>query len=80
MNVVIRDGENAVSLLVDRIGDVIEVDDDLFEPPPATVRAEIRGLIRGAYKLKDRLLLVLNMATTTDESELLKAPDSRRPG
>src|SRR5215218_5087166 len=31
MNVVVRDGENAVSLLVDRIGDVLEVNDDLFE-------------------------------------------------
>lgn len=30
MNVIVRDGNNAVSLLVDRIGDVIEVDDELF--------------------------------------------------
>src|SRR5689334_4415650 len=36
MNVVVRDGDNAVSLLVDRIGDVLEVDEDLFEPPPST--------------------------------------------
>src|SRR4029078_10689904 len=60
MNVVVRDGENAVSLLVDRIVDVVEVDNKLFEPPPSTVRASVRGLIVGAYKLPDRLLLVLD--------------------
>lgn len=60
MNVIIRDGENAVSLLVDRIGDVVEVDDELFELPPPTVHPSVRGLIRGSYKLVDRLLLVFD--------------------
>src|SRR5580698_1980315 len=43
MNVVVRDGDNAVSLLVDRIGDVLEADDELFEQPPSTVRGSVRG-------------------------------------
>lgn len=69
MNVVVRDGENAVSLLVDRIGDVLEVEDELFEAPPSTVRAEVRGLIIGAYKLPDRLLLVLDQGRALAESD-----------
>jgi len=69
MNVVVRDGESAVSLLVDRIGDVAEVDDALFEPPPATVCASVRGLIRGAYKLPDRLLLVLDTVRVLVDSD-----------
>ncbi|MCE9607633.1 MAG: chemotaxis protein CheW [Planctomycetia bacterium] len=69
MNVVVRDGENAVSLLVDRIGDVLEVDDELFESPPSTVRADVRGLITGAYKLPDRLLLVLDRGRALAESD-----------
>jgi purine-binding chemotaxis protein CheW len=63
MNVVVRVGEEAVSLLVDEIGDVLEVDDDAFELPPETLQGEARRLIRGAYKLEDKLLLVLD----TDE-------------
>jgi len=63
MNVVVRVGEEAVSLLVDEIGDVFEVDDDAFELPPETLQGEARRLIRGAYKLEDKLLLVLD----TDE-------------
>ncbi len=60
-NVIVRDGENTLSLLVDSIGDVIEVERDCFEPPPSTVAAHTRGLLLGAYKLPERLLLALNL-------------------
>jgi purine-binding chemotaxis protein CheW len=60
MNVVIRTDDEAVSLLVDEISDVREVDEDAFERPPETLKGIARELIRGAYKLKDRLLLVLD--------------------
>jgi purine-binding chemotaxis protein CheW len=60
MNVVVRTEESAVSLLVDEIGDVIEVDEDAFERPPENLKGASRDLIRGAYKLKDRLLIVLD--------------------
>lgn len=60
MNVVVRTSDGIVSLLVDEIGDVIEVADDAFESPPPTLRGEARNLIRGAYKLNGRLLLVLD--------------------
>lgn len=59
MNVVIRLGDGPVSFLVDEIGEVIEVNDADFEPPPETLTGEARRLIRGAYKLDDRLLLAL---------------------
>ncbi|MFT5523725.1 MAG: purine-binding chemotaxis protein CheW [Pirellulaceae bacterium] len=60
MNVVIRMAEGPISLLVDEIGDVVEVDQALFEPPPETLQGTTRELIRGALKLDDRLLLVLD--------------------
>lgn len=74
MNVVVRDGENAVSLLVDRIGDVLEVDDESFEQPPATARPRVREMIRGAYKQADRLLLALDTARALAECDLSAAP------
>ena len=77
MNVVVRDGDHAVSLLVDRIGDVLEVDDDLLEPPPPTVRASVRGLILGAYKLPDRLLLILDTARALTESDSATATEAQ---
>ncbi len=62
MNVVVRDDESALSLLVDEIGDVLEVDESAFERPPDTLQGSVRELILGAYKLKDRLLLTLDIA------------------
>ena len=48
LNVVVRTGEEAVSLLVDEIGDVLEVEESSFEPPPETLQGEARSLIRGS--------------------------------
>jgi purine-binding chemotaxis protein CheW len=61
MSVVVRWRDEVWSLLVDRIGDVIEVDQDLFELPPETLRGPRRELISGAYKLDGQLLLVLKL-------------------
>lgn len=60
VNVVVRIEDGAVSLLVDEIGDVVEVSENTFERPPETLRGTARELIRGAYKLPDRLLLILD--------------------
>src|SRR4051794_1631933 len=64
LNVVVRTDDGAVSLLVDEIGDVLEVSEKLFERPPETLRGTARELIRGAYKLPDRLLLILDTERT----------------
>jgi purine-binding chemotaxis protein CheW len=60
MNVVIRSDDGAVSLLVDEIGDVIEVDEQRFESVPETVTGFSRDLINGVYKLDQQLLLILD--------------------
>ena len=64
MNVVVRTEDGPVSLLVDEIGDVVEVPEDTFEEPPETLQGTPRELIRGAYKLPDRLLLILDIEKT----------------
>ncbi len=49
-----------ISLLVDEIGDVVNVDEATFERTPENLEPAARELIRGVYKLKDRLMLVLD--------------------
>jgi purine-binding chemotaxis protein CheW len=66
MNVVVRTGDGAVSLLVDEIGDVVEVADSTFEEVPDTLKGVGRDLIRGVYKLKERLLLLLDTERAID--------------
>jgi purine-binding chemotaxis protein CheW len=66
MNVVVRADGETMSLLVDEIGDVIEVEEDSAEPPPETLRAGMRELLHGVYKLDGRLLLVLDTERTVN--------------
>ena len=65
-NVVLRSSAVGASLLVDAVGEVVEVDDVAFEPPPETTRGVARELILGAYKLPERLLLLLDLKKTLE--------------
>jgi purine-binding chemotaxis protein CheW len=66
MNIVVRTVDGAVSLLVDEIGDVLNMDAAAYERPPENLEPAAKELIRGVYKLKDRLLLVLDEERTVD--------------
>lgn len=60
MNVVVRSDDGAVSLLVDEIGDVVEVEESTFERAPETLNGPVREMILGVHKLDGRLLHVLD--------------------
>ena len=64
MNVIVDSNGEPVSLLVDQIGDVLEVEQSLFELPPDTLQGIAREVIDGVYKLQGQLLLVLNITKT----------------
>lgn len=66
VNVVVQARDSAVSLLVDEIGDVIEVHEDTFEAPPLTLQSFVREMLRGVYKLPEHLLLVLDIERVVD--------------
>lgn len=59
MNVVIRSNGEVISFLVDSIGDVLDVEEDSFEPPPRTVDDATRELVSGVYKLADKKLMMV---------------------
>jgi purine-binding chemotaxis protein CheW len=65
MNVILRAEGEPVSLLVDRIGDVVELDDEI-EPLPDTISGPRRDLVLGTLKLQDRLMLALDAARATE--------------
>jgi purine-binding chemotaxis protein CheW len=69
MNMVVRSEDGPVSLLVDEIGDVLQPEEDKFEPPPENAPAASRKLLAGVYKLNDRLLLVLDPDRTLEIEE-----------
>ena len=61
MNVVVRTSGGVVSLLVDEIDDVVDLDEQRLEATPATVTGAARDVIAGVYQLKDSLLLALDV-------------------
>jgi purine-binding chemotaxis protein CheW len=73
MNVVVRSADGAVSLLVDEIGDVVEVEESSFEPTPETLRGSVRSVILGVHKLDDRLMHVLDIEKACEMTEVAAA-------
>ncbi len=65
-NVVLRSDGGAISLLVDEIDEVVEVDGESFEEAPATLASPLSELVLGVHKLEGRLLLVLDVERTVD--------------
>lgn len=69
VNVVLRTEDGSVALLVDEVGEVLDVADEQFERPPETLTGSSRHLIQGVYKLPDRLLVIL------DSKQIVSVPE-----
>jgi purine-binding chemotaxis protein CheW len=63
MNVVIRYNDESFSLLVDEVGDVINVSRDLLQPPPHTLDLHWKEVTSGVFRLEDRLFVILDEAS-----------------
>ena len=61
INVVVQTDDGAVSLLVDEIGDVLNISERKIETPPDTLRGESRAFIIGVSQREDRLLHILDV-------------------
>ena len=68
MNIIIQAQDGAVSLLVDSIGDVLEVQLRSFAPVPDNVSVRQRSVIAGVYKLNDSLMLLLDLEQLLDHA------------
>jgi len=66
MNVILRGDDEPVSLLVDRIGEVVDLDESSFEQPPDTLTGLARKLVVGCFKLDDRLMLAIDVNSAVD--------------
>lgn len=77
MNIVVRTPDGAVSLLVDEIGDVLDMDASNYERPPDNLDPAARELITGVYKMKDGLLLVLDTEKAVEMSGCLASLNAK---
>jgi purine-binding chemotaxis protein CheW len=61
MNVIVKGTDGLTSLLVDRVGDVLDLALESLEPAPETLRGIVRELSTGVYSLQEKLLLILDV-------------------
>ena len=57
---VVRTAGGTVCLLADEVGNVVEVEEQTFEPSPETLSPRLRSVILGVHKLEHQLMHVLD--------------------
>ena len=61
MSVVVEHDGELYSLIIDRVGDVIGLNNDAYESNPATLDPVWREISAGIYRLDEKLLVVLDV-------------------
>lgn len=67
MTVVCKVEDVLLSLLVDKIGDVVEVNDSNFEQTPQTIPGNIRVFMQGVYKTDEAILSIVSLDSILKE-------------
>ncbi|MEX6724071.1 chemotaxis protein CheW [Parapedomonas caeni] len=73
MSVVVDHKGEPYSLLIDSVGEVLRLDDTLYEKNPVTLDARWREVSNGIYRLQDELLVVLDVRRLLDMDQALAA-------
>jgi purine-binding chemotaxis protein CheW len=63
MNVVVRHHNESFSLLVDEVGDVINVDAESLQPAPQTLDPLWKSVTKGVFRLERQLFVILDVGT-----------------
>jgi purine-binding chemotaxis protein CheW len=67
MTVVCKVDDVLLSLLVDNIGDVVEINETAFEPTPHTVPESVKVFMQGVYKTEDAILSIICLQSILKE-------------
>lgn len=70
-NVIVRNGDEMIGILVDRVGDVVFAHEDSIEPAPGNLEARIGEYVDRVHKTDNALLCILDTdyALTLETSE-----------
>ena len=66
MSIVVDHRGELYSLLVDSVGEVMSVPESAYERNPATLNAQWREFSNGIYRLKETLLVILDVSRMLD--------------
>lgn len=60
----------SVGFIVDAASDVLDIDEEIIEPAPTTIRGVHAHFLNGVAKLDDRLLLLVDLAYILNHDQL----------
>lgn len=69
MSVVVNLGGEVISLVVDDVGDVVDLPTADLQPVPPTVPSHVRDVMMGVYRLPDGLVQILDASQLVPPSE-----------
>lgn len=69
MSVVVENQNELYSLMIDKVGDVMGLSQKDYENNPSTLDPQWRNVCQGIYRLKDRLLVVLDVPRLLESLE-----------
>ena len=61
MSIIVKNGNEAVSLVIDSVGEVLEIEDGEIEPTPNNIAQNIREFLLGVYTSKNSIISVLDI-------------------
>lgn len=73
MSVVVDRGGELYSLVIDSVGEVLKLSSAEFERNPPTIKASLRELSKGIYRLADKLLVILDVERVLDKGTQAQA-------
>jgi len=73
IHLVVKFSEAVVSLVVDEVGDVVDVEEDRFEDRPDAVHGPAKELTTGVFRMEKDLLLLLDLRKAVGSRHGLKA-------
>lgn len=62
MSVVVEHNNELFSLIIDRVGDVLSLENDLFEKSPSTLDPAWKEISTGIYQLEKELLVIMDVS------------------
>ncbi len=62
MSVVVEHSNELFSLIIDKVGDVLSLESQLFEKNPNTLDPVWRDISTGIFQLKDELLIIMDVS------------------
>ena len=66
MSVVVEHNQELYSLIIDKVGDVLSLDDARVEKNPGTLSAQWKDISSGVYQLEKELLVIMDVARLLD--------------